>query len=62
MVLKLWCVSELFGDLLKQIARPGPQVSDSVGLEVGLGICISNKSPSDADAVCSGTAFWETSV
>lgn len=35
--------------LLKQMARPHSQGSDSIGLRSGLKICICNKSPGDTD-------------
>lgn len=50
MVPKLYCIAESTGGFSKaQIAGPG-LASDSVGIELGLRMGISNKFPGDVDA------------
>ena len=52
MLLKLGCVSESLGGLIKHKSlSSAPRVSDSVGLGKKISrICMSNKFPGDADA------------
>lgn len=44
--------------IVTHIAEPHHRLFDSVGLEMGPMVCISNKFPCDADALGWETAFW----
>lgn len=49
--------SHLVGSLKLRLLGPTPRVSDSLGLEWNLIICISNKFPTDSNAACLGTTL-----